>query len=179
MQIVVQALVPVGSRWIVTLVTPEPASLAAALTVMVCRTYAPGSITDTAGAVLSTRRFATTAEFDALPATSTACARRSYRPSASAVVLSEQLYGAVVAVQPVVHVEVPAGAYCMRTAATPEPLSVAVPESVTVPRNGVPGSETETDPGATASDVAAALSGLSARLSRSTPPAPATTARTT
>ena len=51
--------------------------------------------------------------------------------------------------------------------------------SATLPRSGDPGLAIVTDAGAVASAVAAALSGLSPRLSTAAPPAPVITARTT
>src|SRR5215212_2832294 len=99
-------------------------------------------------------------------------------PSASVVVASAHAYGAVVAVQPVVQLDPPAGAYWKRTEATPEPESAAVPASVTVPRRGDPGSVIVTALGGVASAVAAALS-LLFKLSSGAPPAPVPTARTT
>ena len=48
----------------------------------------------------------------------------------------------------------PAGAYCFCTDATPEPLSVAVPESVIDPRSGEPGLTIVRPLGGSASEVA-------------------------
>ena len=83
-----------------------------------------------------------------------------------------------VATQPSVHVEPPAGRCWKRTDAMPDPTSDAPPETVTVPRSGDPGSAIVTALGATPSAVTAAVSALS-KLSIGTPPAPATTERTT
>jgi len=44
--------------------------------------------------------------------------------------------GTLVSVHPSLQVVVPLGAYWKRAVATPDPESVAVPESVTSPRNG-------------------------------------------
>ena len=52
----------------------------------------------------------------------------------------EHEYGELVSVQMVVHVPAPAGERWIATFATPEPPSVPVASTVTVPRSGVPGS---------------------------------------
>jgi len=84
----------------------------------------------------------------------------------------------VVSVHPSLQVVVPAGAYWKRALATPEPESVAVPESVTSPRRGEPGFVRVTEVGDVLSAVAPALSALST-LSTWLPPAPSTTDLTT
>ena len=67
------------------------------------------------------------------PATSVAMTRRSYSTSAKVVVSHAQEYEDDVSVQIVVQVDVPAGARWNSTDAMPEPASVAVAFSVTVP----------------------------------------------
>ena len=60
-QIVVHVLAPAGERWLTKLVTPET-SEAVAPTVTVPRRGEPGSVTATAGPLLSTIRAATLAD---------------------------------------------------------------------------------------------------------------------
>ncbi len=73
---VVQVPAPAGERWKATEATP-PASLEVAARATVARRLAPGSVRATTGAVLLTRRSATTAEVVWLPAASVATTRRS------------------------------------------------------------------------------------------------------
>ena len=62
MQMSVQVPAPAGERWMRTLATPEPVSLAVAPSVMVPERGVPGSVIETVGTVLSTRRFVTSDE---------------------------------------------------------------------------------------------------------------------
>jgi hypothetical protein len=77
-----------------------------------------------------------------------------------------------------VHVELPAGADWKRSDAMPDPVSLAPPVSVLLPRSGEPGSVTLTAVGGVPSARAATVSGLSA-LSTGAPPARVMMARTT
>ena len=93
------------------------------------------------GGVLSTRRFAITVELAELPATSVATARRSYRPSETAVVSKLTEYGALRSVPIAVQVPAPAGERWKTTCATPlPPVSAADAVSVTPARRFAPGS---------------------------------------
>jgi hypothetical protein len=73
---VVQVLPLESLRWIATDAMPPP-SEAVALTLTVPRSWEPGSLTVTTGALLSTRRLVTVAEASLLPARSVATERRS------------------------------------------------------------------------------------------------------
>jgi len=104
------------------------------------RRLAPGSVIVTLeGRVLSIQRLATTAEVLLDPGLSTATARKSYWPSVSVVVSSEQLYGEVVSAQTSVQVPAPAGERWIATEATPLPSEAVAPRE-TVPRMAAPGS---------------------------------------
>jgi hypothetical protein len=77
-QMSVQVPAPPGERWIFTFMTPEPpVSVAVALRVTVSRRFAPGSLSEAVGTVLSTRRLATVGEIDVLETLSVASARKS------------------------------------------------------------------------------------------------------
>jgi hypothetical protein len=76
-QMVVHVPAPAGERWTVTEGIPEPPSEAVTDSVIVRRRYAPGSVSMREGAVLSTRRLATVAEYVMLPALSVETERRS------------------------------------------------------------------------------------------------------
>ena len=97
-----QAVEPAAANSYVTESTPEPEpSSAVASSVTMPLTFAPGLARLTLGAVLSTRTFVRSAETPVFPAWSVATTRRSYRPSAFAVV--SQLSGTSL------HVPAPAG----------------------------------------------------------------------
>ena len=76
---VVQVFAPAGERWKATEATPEPASVAPAVATIVPRRFAAaiGEVRAPAGAVLSTRTFATVALVPGLPAASVTITRRS------------------------------------------------------------------------------------------------------
>jgi hypothetical protein len=95
-------------------------------------TYAPGARIATAGAVLSTWTPETGSDTVLLPARSVAVTRRSYAPSASAVVC--QAAGVSV------HAPAPAGETSYVRVATPEPESSALEASATVRWTQAPGS---------------------------------------
>ena len=73
----VHVAAPAGERWKATEATPEPASVAFALSETVPRRYAPGSFIVAPGAVLSTTRSSTTADGLELLALSVTTIRRS------------------------------------------------------------------------------------------------------
>src|SRR5439155_12312382 len=76
-----------------------------------------------------------------LPRTSVAPTRRSYRPSATPLVVSQlAVYGNAASVEIVCHEEVPAGAYWNVTCWTEVSVSLALALRATVPRTGLPGS---------------------------------------
>src|SRR5919197_3004373 len=133
---------PAGDRCTLTLATPEPPSVALALTVTVCRSGVPGSVMPAVGAVLSTRRFVTAEEVTVAPRLFWAIARKSKSPSETLVVSNEQEYGLVVSVQTSVQVPAPAGDRWILTDETEDPSSPspAFACSVTVPRRYWPGS---------------------------------------
>lgn len=157
---------------------PEPASLAPPENVTVPRTFVPGSVIVTGvGAVLSTRRLATTADVPWLPAASVAIARKSCRPSASVALSSEHEYGAATSLQTSVQLAAPAAERWIVTEATPDPpVSEADAATVTVWRKFVPGSVIVTD-GGVQSPVVNALDRLGVAAVKFAPDRPKPTAR--
>ena len=76
--IAVHVPAPAGERWKTTWAMPlPPVSAADPVSVTVARRFAPGSSWVAVGAVLSTRRFETTAELVVLPTLSVATTRKS------------------------------------------------------------------------------------------------------
>src|SRR6476646_2462364 len=82
--------------------------------------FAPGSVSVTAGSVLSSVTVIGLL-VKLLPALSVVIARRSYPPSGSCPFNQEAVYGAVVAVEMSFQIAVPVAAYWNLTDATPEP----------------------------------------------------------
>ena len=115
----VQVPAPAGERWNWTVSTPEPprsAELLASTTVPRMSAAAAGFVTEPVGFVLSTRTVIV-AEVKELPALSVVTTRRSYGPSACAVVFQLAAW--------FVQVPAPAGERWKVTVSTPEPPASA------------------------------------------------------
>ncbi len=114
----VQVPAPIGERWNWTVSRPEPASAELLVSATVLRTLAAsaGAVMEPVGLVLSTRTVIV-AEVKVLPALSVVTTRRSYWPSACAVVSQLAAW--------FVQVPAPIGERWNWTVATPEPPASA------------------------------------------------------